>query len=217
MAARGFLGRDLTLALDRQAGPDAMARRLAEFSRERLAQAIASGEGAPNYITYVNGRKDAPEESVTAPGPIVYVFNWWPEIITDAMRYLRSRSPLSPARGGHKGRKPYRDSFFVMAEGVEVFTRHYKDISPDAEVTITNDAPYSRKLDLQLIGGKSLSVSVPPGIFEDAVQAISADWGALINVKRAYTVGFSGQWIRRRGETAGKPVHSPALIMTPWG
>jgi hypothetical protein len=209
-----FFERELTLALDSQIGPEAMARRLAEFSRHKLAEVIGTGAGTRNYTRFVNGREGAREEAVKAPGDILYVFNWWPEILVDAMAYLRTRSPGSRA-GGHKGRKPYRDSWFVMADGREVNTRQYKDIPPGSVVTITNDAPYSQLLDLQLRGGRSVNVSVPPGIVEDAAEVVRSKWGALIKAERVYTVGFSGQYVLRKEPRGGKPVHSPALVLTP--
>lgn len=217
MARAQVFEREVTLALNRQAGPEAMARRLAEFSREKLAETIATGEGSRYFQRYVNGVEGAREEAVRLPGPIVYVFNWWDEIIVDAMFYLRNRSPGSPAKGGHKGRKPYRDSWFVMADGAEVNTRQYRAIGNDATVIITNDAPYHRKIDQQMIGGRSINVSVPPGIVEDCAEMLNARWGALVNAKRHYTVAFTGQYQIERGPRAGKPVHSPALILQRWG
>lgn len=218
MAAR-FMERELTLALDRQIGPEAMAKRLAEFSRERLAEVIRSGEGSSSYDTFVNGRPGAAEESVVPPGPIVYEFNWWDEVLLFAVNFLRARSPVG-GPGGHKGRRRYRDSFFTMADDREVFTRHWKTIPGGAVVVIGNDAPYSRKLDVQLIGSRPIKVSVPPGIFDDAAVAVKARFQGLVNARRLYTYRLEGVRNRRvtgrvgpKSGHAGE-IHFPALQMT---
>jgi hypothetical protein len=115
MARPQFLTRELTLGLRADIGPQAMAAELARFSKEALVDYLRSEPLPPGYTTFVNGRRDAPEEQVRPPGPIVYVFNWWPQILSFAMAYLRGRSPTGGA-GGHKGRPTaYKDSFFVLA------------------------------------------------------------------------------------------------------
>jgi hypothetical protein len=86
-----------------------------------------------------------------------------------------------------------------------------------AEVIITNDAPYHRKVDVQLMGAKPIRMKVPPGIMEDGAQAIAAKFGSLVDVKRIYSTPHSGQWERRHGPRAGKRVDSPAIVLTPRG
>lgn len=215
MARPGYLHRELTLALDRQLGPEAQAARLAAFSRQRLAEAIASGEASPHYETFVNGRRGR-EETVTPPGPIVYEFNWWPDVLVYGVQFMRDRVPLGAALAPGS-RLHYRDRFFVLANGVSVNTREYKTIPTDAEVLIGNSAPYSRKLDVQLIGREPIQVSMPPDFFEAAVIAINARFGNLVSAKRLYTIHFSGQYEIRHGRDAGTPVHSPAIQIKPRG
>lgn len=215
MVAMRFVRRDLKLMVDRQLGQDAMSARLAQFAKSELAKSISAKEGTPNFERYVNGRKGVPEESVRPPGPVLYEFNWWPEIIVDAIDHMIRRSPNSPP-GGHRGRvKSYKQSFFVLANGTGVHTRQYKDIPPGAEVIIGNDAPYSRKLDVQLIGGRKINVSVMPGFFEEAALIVRRRWGAIVSVKRSYSISFTGQYHLVTGPKTGTPVHSPALIITP--
>lgn len=218
MARAQFLDRELKLALRADIGPEAMAAELARFARANLAEYLGTLSYRPGYDTYVNGRTGVPEESVVAPGPIIYNFNYWPQILEFAMAYLRARSPKGDG-SGHKGRPTaYRDSFFVLAGGVEKHPRQWSLISPDIdEVIITNDAPYHRKVDVQLMGMKPIRMSVPPGIMDDAAGAIYRRFGDLVNVKRVYSTPHSGQWIYRRGPREGKPVNSPGIVITPWG
>jgi hypothetical protein len=207
----------MKLALNADFGPEAMAAELAKFSKQALAEYLTSEEEPPGYVRYVNGRKDAPEESVRVPGPIIYRFVWWPQILSFAMAFLRARSPTGGA-GGHKGRPAYKDSFFVLAEGREKHPRQWSLIPPDSdEVIITNDAPYHRKVDVQLAGGKALRISVPPGIMEDGAAAINARFGGLVRAKRVYSTPHSGQWLYQRGRREGKPVDSPGIVITPRG
>jgi hypothetical protein len=213
MARPQFLSRELTLALDRQIGPQAQAARLAAFSRQRLQEAIASGEASPHYETFVNGRRGR-EETVVAPGPIIYLFNWWPDLLISALQDLRNSVPYS---GRPKAELHYRDRFFVLANGVSVTPREYQNIPVDAEVLIGNSAPYSRKLDVQLIGREPIRVSVPPDFFEGAVQVINHRFGNLVTAKRLYTIHFTGQYHLVRGKEAGKPVNSPGIQILPRG
>lgn len=214
-----YLDRELKLALRADIGPEAMAAELAKFSRANLAEYLGTLSYAPGYDTYVNGRSGVPEESVIAPGPIIYNFNYWPQILEFAMAYLRGRSPKTPAKGGHKGRdKAYRDSFFVLAGGVEKHPRQWSLIPPDIdEVIITNDAPYHRKVDVQLMGYKTIKMSVLPGIMDDGAAAIRRQFGDLVDAKRVYNVPHSEQWLYRRGRREGKPVNSPGIVIEPWG
>jgi hypothetical protein len=215
MARRIVLERELSLALDRQLGAEAQAARLAEFSKQRLQEAIASGEGSPHFETFVNGRRGR-EETVIPPGPIVYEFNWWPDLLIYGIQFLRNRVPLHSGRRAG-GMLHYRDRFFVLANETSVNPRQYKTIPTDAEVLIGNSAPYSRKLDVQLIGREKINVSVPPDFFEAAAVAIRARYGNLVTVKRLYTIHFTGQYEILRGRDAGTPVHSPALQILPRG
>lgn len=209
----GAIERQLTIMLDQQIGPEAMAARLAAFSKRQLARVIARGEGSPYYETIVNGTTGAREESVKPPGDIVHLFNWWPQVLIFGIQFLRQRSPAS-SPDSPRGRLPYRDRFFVLANGTGVNPRQYHTIPLDAEVIIGNSAPYHRKIDVQMIGREPVRINVPPGIMEDAAQAIATRFGSIVTAKRTYTLFFSGQYEIRRGPDAGKFVHSPGIVIT---
>ena len=213
-----FLDRQLKLGLKADIGPEAMARELAKFARANVADYLRSEPIPPGYETFVNGRRGMAEEAVKAPGPIIYVFNWWPQILHFAIGYLRGRSPAGPPKEHKDPPRPYRDSFFVLAGGREHHPRQWSLIPPDIdEVIITNDSGYHRKVDVQLMGGKKIRMSVLPGIMEDGAAAIAAKYGDLVEARRIYSTPHSGQWIYRRGPREGKPVNSPAIVLTPWG
>lgn len=194
--------------------PQNIAAELAKFAQSELAQSIANGEGSPLYDRYVNGVKDAPESAVVAPGPILYDFIWWQEVVEFALQFLVERSPIRSGR--------YKRSWIVMADGSPVSDP--SKIPIDAEVIITNDQPYSRKIDVG-----HMKMSVPPFVIEDARQAIMRIFGNMLTAKRtlidlpdAYILkGYFRKGIRPRARTklrkdtmAGAKMTYPALVLT---
>ncbi|RUM97912.1 hypothetical protein EET67_09870 [Pseudaminobacter arsenicus] len=135
-----FFERDLKVAT---AGlePEAISRELAKFAKEELAKAIAGGS-SPQYERFVNGRLGAVEESVVAPGPILYVFSNWPLVINAALAELQKRAPRRSGR--------FASSFIVVVGGQIV--SEFSAIPADAEVLITNFQPYVRKAEVGRLG-----------------------------------------------------------------
>lgn len=149
--------------------PAAIQAALADFARTELARSIASGEASPDYIRYVNGVEGAVEDDVVPPGPILYVFSWWKDIIPFALQYLIERSPSASGR--------YKTSWFVMVDGNIV--SDFSSIPIEAVVTITNDQPYSRKIDVG-----HMRMSVPAGVVEDARKRVQYYFGNLVTASR---------------------------------
>lgn len=168
MARLQTFAKDLQLAT---AGlsPQAIAPALAAFARSELAKVIADGTGSAVYDKYVNGVKDADESTVTPPGPIVYDFVWWGDIVQFALQYAIERSPIKSGR--------YRKSWFVMVDGNP--TSDFRNIGRASRITIVNDQPYHRKIDVG-----HMRMSVPPGVVEDTRRAVMRIWGNLITAKR---------------------------------
>jgi hypothetical protein len=130
-----FFERDLKVATEGLSLP-AINKALAAFAKQELAEALAGG-ASPIYETFVNGRRGAPEASVQAPGPILYVFSNWPLIIDTAIAELKKRAPRRSGR--------YMNSFIVLAD--QQITTDYAQILPNAEVIVTNRQPYVRKIE----------------------------------------------------------------------
>jgi|SRR5215218_10721507 len=142
--------------------PDAIARELAKFAKSELADAIRSGAASPVYERIVNSRVGAAEETVVPPGPIVYVFSWWPTVIRFALDYLERRSPRLSGE--------YIASHTVMVNGRVV--TDYTRIGAADQVVIVNTTPYARKAEM---GG--MKMLVPDGIMEDAVSVLAKEFG----------------------------------------
>ncbi len=118
--------------------PEAISKMLASFARSEVAKAISSGAASPRYEKYVNGRAGAEEETVVAPGPILYQFTNWPLVINAAIEELQKRTRTRTGR--------YHSSFIIIVNG-KTIASDYSKIRADAEVAIINAAPYTRKLD----------------------------------------------------------------------
>lgn len=197
---------------------------LARTAREVLASAIADGSGSPVYRRFVNGAEGRPEESVKAPGPILYEFDWMQDVATYVLAFLRARSP--------RFRGHYQEHHFMMAQGRRI--ERVEDIPPGVELIITNDEPYARKIH---VGAKGFRVS--KGIYENARQALQSKFGELIYVelkfiqlpggyvlrgrrprkaaaqnRRSSVFRAGGQFLAARKDTAeGQPMTYPALVI----
>lgn len=168
MMARQSIDRQLRVAT---AGlePQAISALLAREARRLLAEAQAAGEAPRRYQRFVNGREGVAEDRVIPPGPIVYNFSWLPEVVVYALGYAEGRSPVLSGR--------YKKSWFAMV-GTEIVT-DYEAIDMDAEVIITNNQPYSRKIDVG-----HMKMSVPPGIAEDVRQTVMRRFGNVVVAER---------------------------------
>lgn len=232
MARAAAFYAELGVFIDRNLSPAAQSAALAAAAKAKADELIRTGRAQAPFRRFVDGREGAPEESVKpAPsGRIIYEFNTLGAVCTFALSFLVNRSPTASSvpvdqKTGKTGR--YRDSFYLGLDGRFV---PMKDFNPQklgavAQIVIGNTQPYSRKLDVQLAGGKRLRFSVPAGLFEDAAKAIQRRYGALVEVKRVYTMSFPGQYklrnnaVYKRGARKGMPregrVQSPAIIITP--
>lgn len=212
MARISTFAKDLQLAT---AGmdPENIARELAAFARSELSKSIQEGEGSERYDRYVNGRLGDLEDTVVPPGPILYVFHWWREVIEFGLQTLVERSPEKSGR--------YKRSWFVMTPGGRV--RSFDDIPINAEVIICNDQPYSRKIDVG-----HMRMSVPPGVVEDGRKAIMARFGNMITARRTMIPLPNGYVLKgrfrrgyrefartklRKDTQAGAQMTYPALVL----
>lgn len=213
MARIQSFDKDLQLATA-DIAPEAISAALARYARQELGAAIQSGEGSERYDKYINGRSGAEEETVIAPGPILYVFHWWREIVEFAIQTAVERSPEKSGR--------YKRSWFIMTPGGRV--KSLAEIPINAEVILCNDQPYARKIDVG-----HMRMSVPPGVLEDVRKAVMSKFGNMITVKRTmiplpggyilkghFRKGYR-EFARRklRADTkAGAQMTYPALVMS---
>ncbi|KQS95392.1 hypothetical protein [Rhizobium sp. Leaf386] len=213
MATLETFDRELKLA---SAGldPRTINRHLADFARAELRKAQAAG-ASRIYQLYVNGRPALSEYEVEAPGPIVYQFSMWNEIVAYALSELQRRSPVRTGR--------FRNSFIVLIDGKAVSSA--KDIPATAEIIITNFQPYIRKAEGGLLGTKRFA------IFDGTKRALTRRFGNEGRTSSGYL--FETKWLniaagvhpeipyilkhsagRRKDRQRGMPISYPAVIMT---
>ncbi len=213
---------------------DAIEAQLAAFAIAELGDVIQSGEGTRVHTRFVNGREGAAETTVRAPGPIVYQFAWWGDLIRDALAELVKRSPKRSGR--------YRNSFIVLANQTPV--SDYDNIPGNAEVIIFNAQPYTRKVEVG-----AMSMSVPPYHFDSANAALRRKYGTKGSfsimtrfltirsgidprvpyilrgeharrynaqrgaIKAGARISSASRLARRRDRDAGQPITYPALVI----
>lgn len=193
--------------------PPAIAALLAQTAREALAESISDGTGSPDYDKFVNGRQGLPEESVIPPGPILYLFSAMEEVAAYALAFCVARSPVRSGR--------YKASWFVLANGAPTDPNN---IPHGAEVIVTNDRPYARKIDVG-----HMKMSVPSGIIESARQAVNRRFGNFVFAQRRMITLAGGYVLKgrfRRGASgtgrrklakdtqAGAQLTYPALVLS---
>ncbi|WP_454917311.1 hypothetical protein [Xanthobacter sediminis] len=204
--------RDIQLATSDLA-PEAIAAELAKLAKEERDGAIKRGEASPIYDTFVNGVRGAAEETVRAPGPILYVFSYWQPVIDFTLDFLRRRSPDKSGR--------YKASHSVMIGSQ--FIQPEAEIGADEEVTIVSTVPYSRKIEVG-----HMQMSVERGVYVDARKAVMQRFAGLMNVKATQILlpnGYILKGVFRRGfrpyartklrkdTEAGARMTYPAIIM----
>jgi hypothetical protein len=212
MARLQTFAKDIQLATA-AISPQNVAAELAKLAQSELANSISSGEGSPDYDRYVNGNLGAPESSVVPPGPILYVFNWWTDIVEYALQTLVQKSPVRSGR--------YIESWVIRADGSQVSSP--KSIKVASLVEITNTQPYHRKIDVG-----HMHMSVPHQLIETTRQSVNRIWGNLITAQRTMITlpggyilkGYFRRGIRPRSRTklqkdtgAGSPMLYPTLSL----
>ena len=233
MAPRyGFFSQALQLAVADTLSPDTRQKALAVEARRLRDETIKSGQGSPLFRTIVDRKEGVPEEAVNPEnGEIRYLFNHMPDVVRDAITLLIMRSPPRSGRPDNPRTGKfgsYRDNFYVSVNGNFEMAESFDQskVEMGQTVYIGNTAPYARKVDVQLIGTKKLSFSVPPHIFDDVVDELKRRYGNIARFWRHYTRTFPGQNRLRQAQmrsdaphrvkrSAGQLVESPVLVIEP--
>ncbi|EHM01159.1 hypothetical protein HMPREF9946_02234 [Acetobacteraceae bacterium AT-5844] len=178
---------------------------LAAFARQDRDATIAAGRASENYRTFVDGREGAVEETVRPDGSILYRFSFMGEIAAYALAELQSRAPSDT---GH-----YRKQFWLMIDGRFISPASFdpERVGTANQVVIYNREPYSRKLDVQIAGGRKLRVRVEPFWFDDAARAVNRRFGNVVRAWRRYTIKHP----TAQTTQGGRPIEYPALVIDP--
>lgn len=155
-------------------GASAQAIHSAVAQRSRLIRdtAIQQGRASPVYVTKVDGRRGAAEETVQlAGGTITYVFSQLAQAANWALDECRKRSPV---RSG-----AFRKSWAVLVDG-KLWDAAPATIPMGTEVWIVNTMPYARKIE---VGGQKIKVD--PQIVEAVRQIVPRRFNG-IKAQRAF-------------------------------
>jgi hypothetical protein len=177
-------------------GP-AASRFLADTHRQLdaavLAEETQRSGVEPGERSAVDGRVTDDFDAVRPNGRIVTVYDYRREAATFALQLLRF---MSPVRSG-----AYRDSHFLMVNGSAV-DRLPPKLRPEDWITITNDRPYARKLEVgSSVDGTRFIVQVQPRIYQRAVQVLRDRYGGVLRIWESW-IELAGGYVLK-GQAVG--------------
>ena len=153
-----IVARTIRQFVDDNLTPEASARKFATAARGYRDQLIREGTAPAQYLTFVDGREGAKEETTRPGGATVYRFSLIGAIVRRVLTELERSAP--------QDRGDYMRSF-VVAVNSRPWTQDFDDIPPDAEVMIVNVVPYARKIETGAI-----TIRVPAKPFERSRQRL---------------------------------------------
>jgi len=174
--------RDVVLATAGIA-PDKIAKELAKFARSEVRRVITAGEASPIYTKFVNGRRDADEDTVIPPGPILYDFSYWEPILKFTLDWLHKNSPVLTGR--------YQASHEVMLGSQ--FISADTQIAADEEPIIVNTTPYSRTIEV----GHTIT-KMPEYIYQRCAAAVKQQFGKVVKVQATQVLIPGGYVLKGR-------------------
>lgn len=181
-------------------------KRVADIARARNA-AIMVSDPRPSAVTrIVDGVVGALEDQVRQQ--IIYRYLRLDQVINFALALVKG---LSPVRSGL-----YRDSWFALIDGERA--NDFRTVGVNSQIMITNDQPYSRKIDIG-----HMKLSVPPHIVESAAPLINARFGNIAKAQPRFIVLPNGYVLKdhsrdrvtKRRPGAGASMTYPAIQISP--
>jgi hypothetical protein len=229
MSLSGNFRRTMSVMVDQHTSSAQARQRVATVARDGLLELIRTGQASTVYQTTVDGRRNAPLETVRLDkGRIEFIFGQMARAAEFALQLAQKRSPV---KGGD-----YRKSWFVLVDR-KPWTAPLASIPSGSEVWITNTQPYHRKIDR---GGQI--TNMPPHIVEDVRQAVmrrfpgleagvdfvtlpggyvlkTHGWDSGLSYRKRLSPSRPDQelgWNRRfaKPKANGRPDRSPGAVMT---
>jgi hypothetical protein len=195
---------NVKLTFDRLLSPAARSRLFAQQAQGILDEADDTNRQilgrVPNRHTFVDGREDAPLDSVSYPGVIVREYDLVLDVLQFIAEELRQISPVGSKpdkRPGHPGF--YRDSHTLFADGIEV---PVSETIPDArEYVFLSTAPYARRVERRST------------VYELTAAKASQRFGNIAKVYFSWRAPYSGEILTgsRGNKSDGR---MPAIIVT---
>lgn len=150
---------------------------IAAEASARVGELIASGSASPIYRRFVNGSENAPNDTIRldGTGTISYLFSNMAEAVGFALDYAIKHSPRDSGA--------FIAKWYLLVDTVPFVSADLLSIKPGAEVTLTNNADYFRKID---VGGMRMRVA--PQIVEATRQAVMRKFPNITAVRRFITI-----------------------------
>jgi hypothetical protein len=172
------LSRDLAILIDETLSPAAQSRAFADFALAELREAQIINRQAlgsvPPHDTFVDGRLNAPLESVDADGGrIIFEFEILVDVLVYVAEMLYAKSPVKTGA--------YRSAHKLFADGVEV--ERPEQAPPASEYVFLNPLPYARKIEA---GKMQMSVAGSDHVYEQARQAAARRYSNIAAIGFTY-------------------------------
>lgn len=186
--------RDIAVLFADDLSPEARSMQLAAYAREQFDAVQAENTRiigqTPPHEQFVDGRRDAPLESVKPDGRIVFEFDLINELFAWIGEQLVVHSPVLTGR--------YQRSHLFFADGVEIAVGA---VPPEArEYAFVNAVPYARKIE------RGLSDQAPDGVYEAVAALASRRFGNVARIRFTYrTIA---------GSAKDKDTRQPAIVIT---
>jgi hypothetical protein len=165
---------------------------IAAAAERNVAELVASGSASPLFRRFVDGVENAPNESVrintAGTGIIRYQFSSMSEAAAFALNFAVTHSPRLSGE--------YADSWFLLVD-TKPWTGDLRSLPLGAEVTLTNNADYHRKVD---VGGMRMKVA--PQIVEQTRQAVMRKYPG-ITAERIFITIPGGYVLKGRAVRSG--------------
>lgn len=208
-----------TVAWPKQQEVDAKALllKVANAGHAKIMQEQTGRAGiAPDFDAYANTPSNTNLETVRLPGPIVYRYRYFREIITQAFLMLRSAGPM---RSG-----AYASAHTLYVNGVSVRGGTVPFIKAGDEIMIVNTVPYARKIEVgRTRAGRSFTIQESQSrVYQRVRDRLRSQYSKLTHIDMNF-VSLSDAYLlrhtsnsrrRRRDRRAGVPVTYPALVFT---
>lgn len=198
----------IRISVDRMLSPAARSKAIADFAKERLAEAQDANARSlgrvPEHETFVDGRAGAAPESVRPDaGTIVFEF----ELIDELMAWIgQTLIERSPRRSGD-----YLAGHRLLADGevVEPGT----PLPAAAEYAFVNTVPYARKIEVgKTKDGRDFVIQVENRIYERTADDARRRFGNIAQIRFSYRSPLLDYVAIGRKEVPGAAKRSAASI-----
>lgn len=194
--------REAVVHLREQLTGEPRRRRLVALAYEAISEVEAINRAAighdVGYEVIVDGRPDAPIESVKPGGVVVALFAVHAAAIDFTWETLARLSPVDQSPNADN--IVYRDNHLLLVNGEE--REPPVSVEPDDIVTFVNLLPYARRIEQ----GHSKK-QAPDGVYEVATAIVKARFGNVVNVRFGY-----GSFL---GATASRDTRYPFIELSP--